>query len=77
MIFNISELTNINFEEVLESSANTVRKSVDGNKTFVKWLGGIPTSVESLKTKEGAYNYSEMLEIMNGVEWKQTINFVG
>lgn len=46
-------------------------------KNFVKWLGGIPTSVESLKTKEGAYNYSEMLEIMNGVEWKQTINFVG
>lgn len=37
IIFNTSELNVINFEEVMETSADTVRKSVDQTKTFVKW----------------------------------------
>ena len=76
MIFNVSELPNINFEEVLETSAKTIRKSIDGQKTFVEWKGTMPNCVSSLTTKEGAYSYSEMLEIMNGVDWKQTMNFI-
>ncbi len=41
MIFNVSELNKINFNEVLETSAETVRKSVDESKTLVKWEGGV------------------------------------
>lgn len=37
MIFNISELNLIDFTEVLETSADTVRTSVSGAKSFVKW----------------------------------------
>jgi hypothetical protein len=37
MIFNLSEINLINFAEVMQTSADTVRKSVDGTKTFVKW----------------------------------------
>jgi len=37
MIFNLSEINLINFAEVLQTSAETVVKSVDGTKTFVKW----------------------------------------
>lgn len=70
MIFNVSELTNIEFSEVMETSIDTVRKSVDGTKTFVKWDGEtVPTSVENLTTKEGPYTYSEMLEILAGIDW--------
>ena len=70
MIFNISELNNINFSQVLESGPDTVRKSVDGTKTFVKWDGdSIPSSVANLTTKEGPYNYDEILEILSGAEW--------
>jgi hypothetical protein len=36
IIFSTSELDKINFDEVLETSAETVRKSVDETKTFVK-----------------------------------------
>lgn len=35
MIFPVSELNKIDFDQVLETSADTVRKSVDGLKTFV------------------------------------------
>ena len=70
MIFNVSELPNIDFSQVLETSIDTVRKSVDGTKTFVKWDGiTIPSSIESLTTKEGPYTYNEMLEILATPEW--------
>lgn len=70
MIFNVSELSNIDFSQVLETSIDTVRKSVDGTKTFVKWNGDIvPSSVESLTTKEGPYTYEEILDILNTPEW--------
>jgi hypothetical protein len=70
MIFNVSELEQIDFTQVLETSIDTVRKSVDGTKTFVKWDGDtIPSSVESLTTKVGPYTYNEIIEILNGPEW--------
>lgn len=70
MIFNVSELPNINFNEVLETSADTVRKSVDGTKTFVKWDSEtIPPSVDALTTKEGPYNYEEITQILSTPEW--------
>ena len=73
MIFNVSELPNINFEEVLETSIDTVRKSVDETKTFVKWDGQIPSSVQSLQTKEGPYTYDEILQILSTPEWTEPI----
>ena len=70
MIFNVSELSQINFNEILETSVDTVRKSVDEIKTFVKWDGDIiPPSVDSLTTKEGPYTYEEILVILNTPEW--------
>ena len=69
MIFNVSELPNIDFTQVCETSANTVRKSVDETKTFVKWDGDIPQCVADLTTKEGPYTYSEILDILATPEW--------
>ena len=70
VIFDVSELPNIDFTQVLETSADTVRKSVDGSKTFVKWEGeNVPFCVEQLTTKNPYYTYSEMLEILSTEEW--------
>ncbi len=70
MIFNVSELGDVDFSQVLETSSDTVRKSVDGTKTFVKWNGEtIPSSVDALTTKEGPYTYSEILTILATPEW--------
>ena len=69
MIFNVSELPQIDFTQVQETSIDTVRKSVDQTKTFVKWDGEIPSSVSSLTTKEGPYTYDEMLVILSTEEW--------
>ena len=70
MIFNVSEINKINFDEVLESSIDTIRKSVDETKTFVKWSGNtIPNSVQSLTTSEGPYTYDEIIVILNSTDW--------
>jgi hypothetical protein len=69
MIFNISELSNINFTQVLETSSDTIRTSVNGLKTFVKWEGDTPLCVNSLTTKEGPYTYEEMSTILSSSDW--------
>jgi hypothetical protein len=72
MIFNVSELDKIDFTQVHETSAETVRKSVDGTQTFVKWDGETPSSVSSLTTSEGPYTYEEILTILSGPEWSES-----
>ena len=70
MIFNVSELENVDFTQVHETSSNDVRVSVDGTKTFVKWDGNqIPLSVDLLISKEGPYTYEEMSTILTSPEW--------
>jgi len=69
MIFSITELDQIDFTQVCETSIDTVRKSVDQTKTFVKWDGPIPDCVANLTTKEGPYTYEEILAILATPEW--------
>ena len=74
MIFSTSETGSIDFSEVLETSAETLRLSVDGSKSFVKWDGEtIPTSVAGLTTKEGPYTYEEIKTILTGSDWTEEI----
>jgi hypothetical protein len=72
VIFNVSELSLVDFSQVYETSAETVRKSVDGTKTFVKWDGETPSFVNNLTTKEGIYTLSEIWQIVNGPDWTPT-----
>lgn len=70
MIFNITEIDTIDFSQVCETSVETIRKSPDGSKTFVKWDSAeIPACVEALTTKEGPYNHKEILEILSTDDW--------
>ena len=69
-IFSTTEIDKIDFNLVLETSAETLRKSVDETKTFVKWDGGVaPDFVSELTTLDGPYTYTEILEILSGEEW--------
>lgn len=70
VIFDVSEINLVDFSQVLETSADTVRKSIDQTKTFVKWDGEtVPPCVESLTTKSDYYTYEEILAILAGPEW--------
>jgi hypothetical protein len=68
-IFSTSELDKIDFNQVCETSADTVRRSVDGTKTFVKWDGEIPSCVSLLETASPHYTHAEIIEILSTEEW--------
>jgi hypothetical protein len=59
---------------VQETSEETLRKSIDNTKTFVKWDGETPEFVNSLTTKEGPYTYSEILNILSTPQWTTVEN---
>ncbi len=69
LIFNVSEINLIDFDEVYEDSPETLRKSLDGTKTFIKWFDKKPKFINDLKTKEGPYNYDRIIEILATSEW--------
>ena len=70
VIFDTTETGSVNFTEVKETSIHTLRLSVSGSQTFVKYEGDtMPTSVSSLTTKEGPYSHTEILNILTGSEW--------
>jgi hypothetical protein len=74
MIFSVTELDKIDFTQVEQTSIDTVRKSVDQTKTFVKWTGSTPSSVQNLTTKEGPYTQEEMnILILPTPEWSSPI----
>ena len=73
VIFNVTELNKINFNQVFETDADTVRKSVDETKTFVKYDIPQPTSVASLTSKSQEYTYDEILTILATPEWTSPI----
>lgn len=69
VIFNVSELGIIDFNQVFETSVDTVRKSVDETQTFVKFDLPTPSSVIALTTKSQEYTYDEFLVILSGPDW--------
>jgi hypothetical protein len=68
-IFSTTEIDKVDFSLVKETSADTLRKSVDETKTFVKWDGEQPEFVSTLTTLEGTYTYSEILEVLSDAKW--------
>ena len=67
VIIDKDEVSSVDFSQVLETSADTLRHSLDESKTFVKYEGSQPSFLSG-KTE---YNHSQILAILNDVdgEW--------
>ncbi len=75
VILNTSELPLVDFTQVLETSAETVRRSSDGTNTFVKLEGNdTPSFINQLTSIQGPYNHNEILTILAGPEWIKPID---
>jgi len=70
--FNVSEIDSIDFNQILETSVETLRYSVDKTQTLVKWDGEIPSCVLGLTTKSAYMSYDEIVILLNTPIW--TIN---
>lgn len=70
-IFDVSQVDLIDFSQVLETSKDTLRLSMDGTKTFIKFDIVNPNFLDTLTSKEGPYTYEEMLEILFTPFWSE------
>ena len=71
VIIDKDEVSSVDFSKVLETSADTLRYSNDGNKTFVKYEGSKPSFLNGLLSSRPELNHSEIIAILNEVdgEW--------
>ena len=65
VIIDADEVSTVDFDQVFETSAQTLRYSLDGSQTFVKFEGSTPDFLDG-KTQ---YTHSEILTILSTGEW--------
>lgn len=69
LIIQSSDIDSVDFSQVCETSADTVRRSVDTTKTFIKWDGAEPSFVSGLSNTEGPYTKQEIQTILATDAW--------
>ena len=70
-IIDIADLDNVNFLEVHETSADTIRKSINGTK-FVMEYSETPSFVtDGTITPLATLNHAEALELMATEDWSE------
>ena len=74
VIINSNEISSMDFSQLLTSSADTLRCSIDETKAIVKFKGTTPSFLSG-KTQ---YNHSQMLAMVNDVdgEWYSKLIFI-
>jgi hypothetical protein len=65
VILNADEVSTVNFDEVLETSVDTLRYNAAGDETFVKYEGAKPRSLYGKDT----LSHSAMLTVLAGEAW--------
>ena len=65
VIINASEVSSVDFSQVNETSASTLRYSLDDSQTFVKFDGDTPSFLDG-KT---SYTHNQILTILDGEDW--------
>jgi len=66
VIINADEVSSVDFSQVDETSADTIRYSLDNSQTFVKFDSDTTPSFLDGKTQ---YSHSEILTILATDEW--------
>ena len=65
VILNAADVSSVNFDDVLETSADTLRYNLAGNETFVKYEGPKPRCLYGKDT----LSHSAVLTVLAGEAW--------
>tara|TARA_R110002096_G_scaffold343596_1_gene536541 strand:+ start:1242 stop:1475 length:234 start_codon:yes stop_codon:yes gene_type:complete len=69
VIIETTDVASVDFSKVLETSADTLRYSLDGSKTFVKYIGNKPGFLYGKPTN----THSQILDILNDPDGEWSI----
>jgi hypothetical protein len=64
VIYEKSQVDQINFEKIIETDLDTLRSSNNNEKVIVKFVGETPSFLEGLNQ----YTHSEIIAILNDPE---------
>ena len=67
VIVNVSDITDEMIIYAIQSSINTLRKTLDGSKAILKFDGDTPSCFDGLTT----YNHSEILTELTKSAWNE------
>ena len=67
VIVNVSDITEEMIEGAIQSSMDTLRKSLDGTQAILKYDGDTPTCFDGMTT----YNHSEILTELAKSTWTE------
>ena len=67
VIVNVSAITDEMISSAIQTSMNTLRKTLDGSKAILKWDGDTPSCFDGLTT----YNHSEILTELAKSAWTE------
>lgn len=74
VILNVEDIHKINFDEVLETSKDTLAYSLDGSRTYVSWYGSeVPPCIYDLTTKSEIMTYDTFIGHIHLGGWLSTI----
>ncbi len=74
VIISADDVVNtIDFNQVMETSLDTIRYSVDDTLTFVKYDDDMPSSVAACSSKSQEYSHEEILAILATPAWEHEI----
>ena len=65
VIVNVSSITDDMIASAIQTSASTLRKTLDGTKAILKWDGDTPSVFDGMTT----YNHSEILTELAKSSW--------
>tara|TARA_R110002020_G_scaffold360480_1_gene573250 strand:+ start:307 stop:540 length:234 start_codon:yes stop_codon:yes gene_type:complete len=65
VIVNVSAITDEMISSSIQTSASTLRKTLDNSKAILKWDGDTPTVFDGMTT----YNHSEILTELAKAAW--------
>lgn len=68
---SVTEIPQLDFSQIEQTSVETLRMSVDGTQTIVKWVSdqGVPSCITSLTTKSAYMTHDEALALTATPEW--------
>ena len=65
VIVNVSDITDEMIDSAIQTSMDTLRKTLDGSKAILKFDGDTPSCFDGLAT----YNHSEILTELAKSDW--------
>jgi hypothetical protein len=70
LVIPVTELDKVDFSQLVITSRDTLRYSIDGSKTFIEWDETEPTFLDQLNGSEGSYTADEIGAVLSNPEWQ-------